>query len=54
MGITVLYDGVREVARRVTVDTALLHLGGVQFGVTGPLYARIEAAKMFTFFMAAA
>jgi L-ascorbate metabolism protein UlaG (beta-lactamase superfamily) len=36
-GDTVLYDGVREVARRLSVDTALLHLGGVQFGVTGPL-----------------
>jgi len=36
-GDTVLYDGVREVARRVPVDVALLHLGGVQFPVTGPL-----------------
>jgi L-ascorbate metabolism protein UlaG (beta-lactamase superfamily) len=36
-GDTVLYDGVREVAARLEVDTALLHLGGVQFGVTGPL-----------------
>jgi L-ascorbate metabolism protein UlaG (beta-lactamase superfamily) len=36
-GDTVLYDGVREVATRLEVDTALLHLGGVQFGVTGPL-----------------
>jgi L-ascorbate metabolism protein UlaG (beta-lactamase superfamily) len=36
-GDTVLYDGVREVARRLRVDTALLHLGGVQFPVTGPL-----------------
>ena len=35
-GDTVLYDGVREVAR-LRVDTALLHLGGVQFPVTGPL-----------------
>jgi L-ascorbate metabolism protein UlaG (beta-lactamase superfamily) len=34
-GDTVLYDGVREVANRVRVDTALLHLGGVQFPVTG-------------------
>jgi L-ascorbate metabolism protein UlaG (beta-lactamase superfamily) len=30
-------DGVREVADRLEVDTALLHLGGVRFGVTGPL-----------------
>jgi L-ascorbate metabolism protein UlaG (beta-lactamase superfamily) len=36
-GDTVLYDGVREVAERVQVDTALLHLGGVQFPVTGPV-----------------
>ena len=36
-GDTVLYDGVREVATRLAVDTALLHLGGVQFPVSGPL-----------------
>ena len=36
-GDTVLYDGVRQVADRLQVDTALLHLGGVQFPVTGPL-----------------
>jgi L-ascorbate metabolism protein UlaG (beta-lactamase superfamily) len=36
-GDTVLYDGVREVATRLAVDTALLHLGGVQFPVTGPV-----------------
>jgi L-ascorbate metabolism protein UlaG (beta-lactamase superfamily) len=36
-GDTVLYDGVREVARRLQVDTALLHLGGVRFPVSGPL-----------------
>jgi L-ascorbate metabolism protein UlaG (beta-lactamase superfamily) len=36
-GDTVLYDGVREVAGRVQVDTALLHLGGVRFPITGPL-----------------
>jgi L-ascorbate metabolism protein UlaG (beta-lactamase superfamily) len=36
-GDTVLYDGVREVARRVQIDTSLLHLGGVQFPVTGPV-----------------
>ncbi len=35
-GDTVLYDGVREVAR-LPVGTALLHLGGVQFPVTGPV-----------------
>jgi L-ascorbate metabolism protein UlaG (beta-lactamase superfamily) len=36
-GDTVLYDGVREVADRLEVDTAILHLGGVRFPVTGPL-----------------
>ena len=36
-GDTVLYEGVRQVADRLTVGTALLHLGGVQFPVTGPL-----------------
>jgi L-ascorbate metabolism protein UlaG (beta-lactamase superfamily) len=36
-GDTVLYDGVRQLAERLTVDTALLHLGGVRFPVTGPL-----------------
>jgi L-ascorbate metabolism protein UlaG (beta-lactamase superfamily) len=36
-GDTVLYDGVRKVAERLRVDTALLHLGGVRFPVTGSL-----------------
>lgn len=36
-GDTVLYDGVRSVAHQLRVDTAVLHLGGVQFPVTGPL-----------------
>src|SRR4051794_20947535 len=36
-GDTVLYDGVREVAKRLEVDTAVLHLGGVRFPVTGPV-----------------
>jgi L-ascorbate metabolism protein UlaG (beta-lactamase superfamily) len=36
-GDTVLFDGVRGVADRLTVDTAVVHLGGVQFPVTGPL-----------------
>jgi hypothetical protein len=30
-GDTVLYDGVREVAGRVNIDTALLHIGAVRF-----------------------
>ena len=36
-GDTVLYDGVREVAQRLDVDVAVLHLGAVQFPITGPL-----------------
>ena len=36
-GDTVLYDGVREIADRLDVGTVLLHLGGVQFRVTGPV-----------------
>ena len=36
-GDTVLFGGVRAVADRLRVDTALLHLGGVRFPVTGPL-----------------
>jgi L-ascorbate metabolism protein UlaG (beta-lactamase superfamily) len=31
-GDTVLYDGVKEVAGRLTVDTMLLHLGGAGIG----------------------
>jgi len=36
-GDTVLYDGVRQVADSLQVDTALLHLGCVRFPVTGPV-----------------
>jgi len=36
-GDTVLYDGVREVADRLDVGTAMIHLGGVRFPITGPL-----------------
>jgi L-ascorbate metabolism protein UlaG (beta-lactamase superfamily) len=35
-GDTVRYPGLLEVADRFTVDTAVLHLGKVQFGLTGP------------------
>jgi L-ascorbate metabolism protein UlaG (beta-lactamase superfamily) len=34
-GDTVLYDGVREVAK-LDVDVAIVHLGGVRFPVSGP------------------
>jgi L-ascorbate metabolism protein UlaG (beta-lactamase superfamily) len=42
-GDTVLYDGVRQVADRLQVDTAILHLGGVRFPVTGPLRYTLTA-----------
>ena len=44
-GDTVLYDGVKQVADRIQVDTALLHLGGVQFPVTGPLHYTMTASQ---------
>jgi L-ascorbate metabolism protein UlaG (beta-lactamase superfamily) len=44
-GDTVLYDGVRRVAERLQVDTALLHLGGVRFPVTGPLRYTMTAEQ---------
>jgi L-ascorbate metabolism protein UlaG (beta-lactamase superfamily) len=43
-GDTVLYDGVREVAERLDVDVALLHLGGVRFPVTGPVRYTMTAS----------
>jgi L-ascorbate metabolism protein UlaG (beta-lactamase superfamily) len=36
-GDTVLYEGVRQVADRLQVDIALLHLGAARFPVTGPV-----------------
>ena len=36
-GDTVLYDGVREVAERIDVGTAIVHLGSVHFPITGPV-----------------
>jgi L-ascorbate metabolism protein UlaG (beta-lactamase superfamily) len=36
-GDTVLYDGVRRVADRVDVGTAIVHLGSVHFPITGPV-----------------
>jgi L-ascorbate metabolism protein UlaG (beta-lactamase superfamily) len=44
-GDTVLYDGVREVAERLTVDTAIIHLGGVKFPVSGPLRYTMTARE---------
>ena len=36
-GDTVLYRGIRDVADRLDIHTALLHLGRVRFPITGPL-----------------
>ncbi len=44
-GDTVLFGGVREVAERLDVDTALLHLGGVRFPLTGPLRYSMTARQ---------
>lgn len=44
-GDTVLYDGVREVADRLDVGTAVLHLGGVRFPVSGPLRYTMTAEE---------
>jgi L-ascorbate metabolism protein UlaG (beta-lactamase superfamily) len=44
-GDTVLYDGVRTVAERLTVDVAIVHLGGVRFPVTGPLRYTLTAGE---------
>jgi len=44
-GDTVLYDGVREVANRVDVDVAVIHLGAVRFGITGPIRYTMTARE---------
>jgi L-ascorbate metabolism protein UlaG (beta-lactamase superfamily) len=44
-GDTVLYDGVRHVADRLQVDTALLHLGGVRFPISGPVRYTMTAKE---------
>jgi L-ascorbate metabolism protein UlaG (beta-lactamase superfamily) len=44
-GDTVLFDGIREVASRLKVDVAVLHLGAVKFGVTGPVRFTFDASE---------
>ncbi len=44
-GDTVLYDGVRAVARRLKIDTALMHLGAVRFPVTGAVHYTMTAKE---------
>jgi L-ascorbate metabolism protein UlaG (beta-lactamase superfamily) len=45
-GDTVLYEGVREVPRRLDIGTALIHLGGVRFPVSGPARYTMTARQM--------
>jgi L-ascorbate metabolism protein UlaG (beta-lactamase superfamily) len=42
-GDTVLYDGVKEVPERLNVGTAILHLGGVRFPISGPFHYTMTA-----------
>jgi L-ascorbate metabolism protein UlaG (beta-lactamase superfamily) len=44
-GDTVLYDGVRQVADRLQVNIALLHLGAVRFPITGPVRYSMTAQE---------
>lgn len=44
-GDTVLYEGVRDIAGRLRVDVAVLHLGGVRFPISGPLRYTMNAAE---------
>jgi hypothetical protein len=45
IGDTVLYDGLRQVADHLQVDTALLHLGCARFPVTGPVRYSMTARE---------
>ncbi|RJU00309.1 MBL fold metallo-hydrolase [Arthrobacter frigidicola] len=42
-GDSVLYRGLKEVARRFEIDVALLHLGAVRFRATGPVRYTMNA-----------
>jgi L-ascorbate metabolism protein UlaG (beta-lactamase superfamily) len=44
-GDTVWFRGVAEVGRRFDIGTGLLHFGGVQFPVTGPVRYTLTAAE---------
>ena len=44
-GDTVLYDEVRKVPERLRIGTALLHLGGVRFPISGPLRYTMTAGE---------
>ncbi len=44
-GDTVWFGGIEELARRHRVGTALLHVGGVKFGLSGPLRYTFSAGE---------
>ncbi len=44
-GDTVLYDEVRQIPSRIGISTALLHLGGVRFPITGPIRYTMTAQE---------
>jgi L-ascorbate metabolism protein UlaG (beta-lactamase superfamily) len=44
-GDTVYYRGVAEVGRRFDVGTALIHIGGVRFAISGPARYTMNAAE---------
>jgi L-ascorbate metabolism protein UlaG (beta-lactamase superfamily) len=44
-GDTVYYRGVREVGERFDVGTALIHMGGVRFAISGPARYTMNAAE---------
>ncbi|MCB0932891.1 MAG: MBL fold metallo-hydrolase [Mycobacterium sp.] len=44
-GDTVLFDGIRQVAERLDVSAALIHLGGVRFPMSGPLRYTMNAQE---------
>jgi L-ascorbate metabolism protein UlaG (beta-lactamase superfamily) len=47
-GDTVWFGGVAELGRRARIGTAFLHLGGVRFGISGPLRYTFNAAEAVT------
>lgn len=48
-GDSVLYRGLEQVARRLDIDVALLHLGAVRFPLTGPLRYTMNARQAAAF-----
>jgi L-ascorbate metabolism protein UlaG (beta-lactamase superfamily) len=44
-GDSVMYRGLRQVAQRLDIGTAIVHLGGVRFRVTGPVRYSMTARE---------